>query len=282
MVLQALAILATLAFGVALLAFQLRSSGSNRAPAPIHLPNTSRALAERWVLANTSGAHVLVDEQVRQDLMNSGVSAARLVTYDRDGRLVESNSTPVPETGFLVLASAPRSHQSGVLAGLISDSAVVARFGSGQQQVQIRQIVPGGMAASLPARSAAKKFRETAGVELLANHAVTTSKAAAQALAAGQVDSSLLSLLAALALTHHFTISGFPAVAGESSTGDVRRTAELVAIDGEPILLGGSAVSQVMGFFQSQVADFHPSKVHISTGPAPVLTVVFPLPALPA
>ena len=77
--------------------------------------------------------------------------------------------------------------------------AVIARFGSGNVRIEVREIVPGGAAAYFSSLSKDIQDRRASGISLLENPRITVSAAARGQLRAGQVDSRLLVVIAGLA-----------------------------------------------------------------------------------
>jgi hypothetical protein len=75
---------------------------------------------------------------------------------------------------------------------------ILARFGTGTTQVEVRVEAADGARAYQLAQGADQLARQQAGRQLLASHGLHPSAAARQAIAAGQVDSRLLVTLVAL------------------------------------------------------------------------------------
>jgi acyl-coenzyme A thioesterase PaaI-like protein len=87
--------------------------------------------------------------------------------------------------------------------------ALIASFGSGGSRIEVRATEPGGVAAYRAALRADLAARKSAGTELLRNrHLLFTPPGAAQLLA-GQVDSRLLAMLAAVSSQYQFRVTAF-------------------------------------------------------------------------
>src|SRR5213079_1813879 len=84
-----------------------------------------------------------------------------------------------------------------------------------------------GSAAYLRRLAADAGARQAAGALLLRNPDVRVSPAARGELAAGQVDTRLLSLIGALATPYHVDITGFGAPAAGASPGVPLRSADI-------------------------------------------------------
>ena len=96
---------------------------------------------------------------------------------------------------------------------------VLASFGTGSAQTAVRVVAPDGAAAYLGSLRADVAARASAGRQLLQNPRLHASAAARRALAAGQVDSRLLTAFAALATMYPVDVVGFPAPAAGASAG---------------------------------------------------------------
>ena len=119
-----------------------------------------------------------------------------------------SNSAPLGSD--LIVSTAAVRSQFGARLASVYAPAVLASFGTGSAQTAIRVVAPDGTAAYLRGLRADVAARASAGRQLLQNPRLHPSAAARRALAAGQVDSRLLTAFAALATMHRVDVVDFP------------------------------------------------------------------------
>ena len=108
----------------------------------------------------------------------------------------------------MVATPALRSQFGARLASVYAP-AVIASFGSGAARIDIRAVAADGTAAYDSALAADRSARIAAGEELIGNHRIVMTAAAATVLRAGQVDPRLLAMLAALAAQQPLRILAF-------------------------------------------------------------------------
>ena len=131
------------------------------------------------------------DPEMCGELQQSGFPAGQLMELQP--------SAPDPLGSLLVVATPVIRNQFGTRLASVYAPLVIASFGSGADQVDIRYVAPGGTAAFESQLAADRKNRITAGEQLLSNKHIQVSAAARTALLAGQVDPRLLVTLSALA-----------------------------------------------------------------------------------
>ena len=107
--------------------------------------------------------------------------------------------------------------------------AVVAAFGLGKTCIQIRVVAPDGAVAYRNALRADLLARKVAGAQLLRNKRIRVSHTARRQLAAGQVDTRLLTTIAAVAHLRVLRITGFSDSGPDAAAGTPLRWAELAA-----------------------------------------------------
>jgi len=117
-----------------------------------------------------------------------------------------------------------RSRLTGVYAPMVA-----AAFGPGKAAIQIRVVAPYGALAYRNALRADVLARKSAGAQLLRNKEISVTAAARKELTAGQVDSRLLTTLAALAAQRPLAIAGFADSGPGASAGIPLRSAEVAA-----------------------------------------------------
>ncbi len=196
------------------------SHGPALSPAEAQAAATARAAAASWVAQQvTPGTIVSCDAQMCTDLEQAGLPAGQLLY------LGVGTASPV-ESSVLVATAVVRQEYGARLAGVYAPD-VLASFGTGSAQVEVRVVAPGGAAAYAADLRADLAARVAAGRRLLHNPRLHPSAAARQALAAGQPDGRLLADFAALAAGHPLRVIDFgPGPAGLSS-GQPLRTVDI-------------------------------------------------------
>jgi hypothetical protein len=211
--------------------------------------------AAAWV-ASQVGRNILVacDALTCADLAQHGFPAADL-------NVLQSTAPDLYGTQVVVATASVRAQFGGQLARVYAPE-VLASFGTGGYRVDVRVVAPDGPAAFRTALSTDLLARRSAAAQLLSRPSVTASAAARHALAAGDVDSRLLTVLAFLASQEPIDIVGFGTAAPGASPGVPLRSADLAATDprGGQSSSGGYERSLVT-WLHSGVALYAPTSV---------------------
>jgi hypothetical protein len=138
-------------------------------------------------------------------------------------------SSEDPLGSDVVVATAAVRNQFGSRLTGVYAPLVAAAFGPGKAAIQIRVVAPYGALAYRTALRADVLARKAAGTQLLRNKEISVTAAARKQLAAGQVDSRLLTTLAALAAQRPLAIVGFADSGPGASAGIPLRAAEIAA-----------------------------------------------------
>jgi hypothetical protein len=161
---------------------------------------TARTEAARWIASQVSAdAIIACDPAVCAALQAQGVSAGRLMPL--------KPGSPDPQGAAVVVTSSPAVGQYA--------PAMIATFGSGEAQIDVRAAEPGGPAAYQAALRADQAARISAGTQLLRNSRIKFTALDAAELRAGEVDARLLATLATLSSQHFFSVTAF----GDASPG---------------------------------------------------------------
>jgi hypothetical protein len=167
-------------------------------------PSAAQNAAASWIADQlSSDAIAACDPAMCAVLQARGVAAARLMPLkpgSSDPRGATVVVTAGPAVTQLTEAYAP---------------AVIASFGSGAAQIDVRAAEPGGAAAYETALRADLAARMSAGSQLLRNNRIHFTAQDAAQLRAGEVDARLLATLAALSSQYSFTVAAF----GDASPG---------------------------------------------------------------
>ena len=242
----------------------LPTDAAQSGPTALQVAAANRSQTAAWI-AQQMLPSVLIgcDPLMCQSLEAAGVSASRL------SAIQQSASDPL---GVEVVVATPalRSQFGSRLAGVYAP-LLLASFGSGAQQIQVRYLAPGGTAAFQASLAAAQRARIQAGQQLLSNKNVQASTQARRALQAGDVDPRLLVTLGLLA--HEMPVQLLPF--DDSSPGASPEVPLRGAEIGAPASTGLSA----MLAFLAQQTTYQPSQYRPARiGSAQVLTVQYDAP----
>lgn len=151
-----------------------------------------RLAAAKWVATEAGpGVQVACDLTMCGEAEQAGFPAGRL--------MVLPTTAPDPLGADLVIATPAIQSQFGTRLASVYAPQIVARFGSGPEEVDVRYLPPGGTVAFDSQLATDRKRRVTAGVQLAGNQNVHAGPAARAELQAGQVDPLIVITLAQLA-----------------------------------------------------------------------------------
>jgi hypothetical protein len=152
---------------------------------------------------------------------------------------------------------------------------LLASFGTGASQVEVRATAPDGAAAYAKAQQSDLAARRGGGAQLLHSKSIQAGAEATAQLQSGQVDSRILIMLAMLASQHSWQVVAF----GDSSPGVPLTDAPLrqVVIAGPD----GQAVTAALAMVRAQRAPYAPAQASIVrlAGGQPGLRIDFAAPA---
>jgi hypothetical protein len=228
-----------------------RANSGSPIPASLQAATATRTSAARWIAAQVSpDAIVACDPAMCAALQASGVGAGRL--------LVLGPSAGDPLGSDLVVATPALRSQFGARLASVYAPAVIASFGAGATQIDIRAVAPDGTAAYDSALAADRSARIAAGRQLIGNRRITTSAAAQSALRSGQVDPRLLTMLAALAAQQPLRILSFGDPSPGASAAIPLRSVELA-----PASAGAQAAARLrvmLSFLHAQQVPYLPMR----------------------
>jgi hypothetical protein len=231
------------------------SGGQPPGDAAIAAAIAARTAAAAWIARQVApGAIVACDSQMCAVLRSKGIPAGRLLVVGA------GNAGPLG-SDVIVSTAAVREELGSSLTSVYAPVAL-ATFGSGGAQVAVRVVAADGSAAYLRSFGADATARRAAGALLLRNPDLRVSPAGRRELAAGQVDTRLLSAIGALATPYHVDITGFGAPAAGASPGVPLRSADIL-----PTLprrgRDAATLNSVKRFLLAQQASFRPADVTI-------------------
>jgi hypothetical protein len=249
------------------------NGGAPTGDAAIVAAASARDAAAAWMARQVTPAAILAcDPQMCAALQSKGIPAARL--------LMLGAGTAGPLGSDVIVSTAAVREEFGSRLTSVYAPVALAAFGSGSARVAVRVVAADGSAAYLRSLHADAAARRAAGGLLLRNPHVRVSPAGRRDLAAGQVDTRLLSALGALATPYHVDITGFGAPAAGASPGVPLRSADISPTEARR---GRAAASldSVKRFLLTQRAPFRPANVttvRLASGQA-VLHVEFTAPS---
>ncbi|MGH3153837.1 MAG: hypothetical protein ACRDOB_24340 [Streptosporangiaceae bacterium] len=212
----------------------------------------AQADAAAWIASQVgSDAIVACDPAMCSALQARGVSA---------GRLQPLGSGSASPAGANIVVSSPAG---GQLASQYAP-AMIASFGAGATEIDVRAAEPGGAATYQSALKSDLAARQSAGTQLLRNKRIQFTAQDAAELRAGEVDSRVLATLAALSAQYSFRVASF----GDASPG-VQLLFRQLTVTGR---VGGNSsaeLSSILALVNAQRPPYLPAQAAI-TGQAAV------------
>jgi hypothetical protein len=233
-------------------------------PSALQIAAANREQAAAWIAQQVLPSVLIgCDPLMCQALETANVSASRLS--------VVQPSAPDPLGVEVIVATPALQSQFGPRLATVYAPLVLASFGSGAQQIDIRYLSPGGTAAFEASLASAKRSRIQAGQQLLSNKHVQASAQARGALLAGDVDPRLLITLGLLAHEIPVRLVLFDDPSPGASSAVPLRGAEI----GASASAGLSAITA----FLAQQTTYQPSQYHeVRIAGAQVVTVQYDAP----
>lgn len=231
------------------------SQGVADSPSALAAAATARQQAARWVAGQVSrSAIVACDPQMCTALEAAGFPAANLLTL--------GTSAVDPLGSAALVSTAVLRSKFGSKLSTVYAPAVLASFGTGQANVQVRVTAPDGSAAYEARLAADVAARRSSGAELLRDGRIQASPAARAQLSAGQVDSRLLTNLSALASSYRVSVLQFGDAGPGASPGVPLRQAVLALRPAGH----AAAVSAptVAGFLREQITPFRATSYQLT------------------
>jgi hypothetical protein len=225
-----------------------RAASGSPGLAQVQAAAAARQQAATWVTAQVShSAMVSCDPAMCAVLEARGFPSGDLLT------LGSAASDPLG-SAVIVATAAVRSEFGGRLTSVYAPT-VIATFGSGSARIDVRAYAAGGAAAYLAALRADQAVRQNLGGVLLRNSRISAAPAARAQLAAGQVDTRLLAILATL--THQGTVSivAFGDSGPGADPGVPLRAVELASPPGAK----SGYLSSILALLRAQQAPYLPN-----------------------
>jgi 4-amino-4-deoxy-L-arabinose transferase-like glycosyltransferase len=200
--------------------------------------------AQEWVETNVQrDSTLVVDDAMWVDLVRAGFDRDDVVWYykvDTDPAVAATLPNGWQDVDYVITTDSMRTFPTAFpqVSETIANSVVVASFGEGSTQVDVRRVDPNGIDQAEADAQASIDARAAAGASLAENPNITLTGESRSLLEAGMVDSRIILALAEHAVTSEITVADFPITEGE---GDAVRRQVLVSS------IGGVATSTAEG-----------------------------------
>jgi hypothetical protein len=229
-------------------------------------------MAAEWVGQQISrSAIVACDPAMCSALEAQGLPAANL--------LILRPTTASPRGAEVVVVTPAVRSQFGSRLDSMYAPSVIAGFGSGPNQVNVRVVAPDGAAAYLAALRQDMAARSAAGAQLLANKRIEMTAQARMQLTAGEVDSRLLLLLPVMAAVHPIQILAFGDPGPDAGPGVPLCSADLSGSGTAAGMTDASYLRWLTGFVQAQLVPYTARADTLRQGDKPVVQVEFSRPS---
>jgi hypothetical protein len=229
--------------------------GETPTPAAIAAAAAARTAAAAWIAGQVStDAIVSCDPQTCGVLQAHGVPAARLLPL--------GGSNPAPLGSDVIVSTAAVRSEFGARLATVYAPVVLASFGTGGAQTAVRVVASEGGVAYLRGLRADVAARASAGRQLLQNPGLHSSAVARRALAAGQVDSRLLTVFAALATMYQVQVVDFAAPAPGASEGMPLRAAD-IAPAGRGTRQHPDTMAALARYLRNQLTPYQPEPITV-------------------
>jgi len=213
--------------------------------AQVQAAAAARQQAAAWVTAQVShSAVVSCDPAMCAALEARGFPSGDLLTL--------GSAASDPLGSAVIMATAAVRSEFGNRLTSVYAPTVIASFGSGSARVDVRVYAAGGAAAYLAALQADQAVRKHLGSVLLHNSRVSVTPAARAQLAAGQVDTRLLAMIATLSAQGPVSVVAFGDAGPGASAGVPLRGVELASPPGAK----DGYLSSVLALLRAQQAPY--------------------------
>jgi len=247
--------------------------GGTPTPAALRAAAAARTATAVWIAAQVStDAIVACDPQMCAVLEAHQIPAARLLPL--------GGSNPDPLGSDLIVSTAAVRSEFGPRLASVYAPVALASFGTGSAQTAVRVVASDGGAAYLRGLRTDVAARAAAGRQLLQNPRLHPSAPARRALAAGQVDSRLLTAFAALATMYQVQVADFAAPAAGATAGMPLRAAD-IAPAGPGTRQRPDTLASLARYLRNQLTPYlpqHITVVRLASG-QPVLRVEYGAPS---
>jgi hypothetical protein len=213
---------------------------------PQQVAVSNRHNAAKWIASQVDSSTIVsCDLEMCNEVASAGYPPSQLMA------LQPTATDPLGST--LVIATPAIASQFGARLASVYAPLVIASFGSGAEQIDVRYIPPGGSAAFEAQLAKDRQQRVEAGKQLLTNSSIQFSVTATAQLRAGQVDPRLLVTLSALAQKMTLQVVTFDDSSPGASAAVPLRGAEIGATK-------SASLPAIVAFLKAQLTSFAPAK----------------------
>ncbi|QLD11806.1 glycosyltransferase family 39 protein [Microbacterium oleivorans] len=224
--------------------------------------------AETWMVENASGdARILVDDAMWVDLVDEGFRRENVVWYykaDTDSDVQALAPNGWRDYDYVVTTDSMRTFPTEfpTVRQAIDNSVVVASFGEGAQQVEVRYVDREQSGLAQAADDGLYAARSLAGQQLLTNPDVGVPVEEQDLMTAGVVDGRILLSLAQIATTGRIDIADIAQLEGDPS--GVYRQLVISSFAGEDARGRAAGSDAALRFFTSLTGSLAPLSVERS------------------
>ncbi|MFF0909572.1 hypothetical protein ACFWZW_02645 [Microbacterium enclense] len=234
--------------------------------------------AEAWMTQNAPGdARILVDDAMWVDLVDAGFTREDVVWYykaDTDPDVQELAPDGWRDYDYVITTDSMRTFPTEfpTVRQAIENSVVVASFGDGAQQVDVRLIDREQAALAQAADEGLYTARSVAGQQLLRNPGIGLPGAEQDLLTSGVVDGRILVTLGQLSAVGRIDVAAIDQLDGDPS--GVHRQLVVSAFDGQDARGTAAGADEVVRFYESLTGRLRP--VSVERGDAGVVITFSP------
>ncbi|MBM3715801.1 MAG: hypothetical protein FJW64_08725 [Actinobacteria bacterium] len=234
--------------------------------------------AEAWMTQNAPGdARMLVDDAMWVDLVDAGFTREDVVWYykaDTDPDVQELAPDGWRDYDYVITTDSMRTFPTEfpTVRQAIENSVVVASFGEGAQQVDVRLIDREQAALAQAADEGLYTARSVAGQQLLQNPGIGLPGAEQDLLTSGVVDGRILVTLGQLSAVGRIDVAAIDQLDGDPS--GVHRQLVISAFDGQDARGTAAGADEVVRFYESLTGRLRP--VSVERGDAGVVVTFSP------
>lgn len=221
--------------------------------------------AESWMTQNASGdARMLVDDAMWVDLVDAGFARENVVWYykaDTDTDVQDLAPDGWRDYDYVITTDSMRTFPTEfpTVRQAIENSVVVASFGAGAQQVDVRIVDSDQSALAQAADDGLYAARSVAGQQLLQNPDVGVPGAQQDLLTSGVVDGRILLTLGQLSAAGRIDIADIVQLDGDPS--GVHRRLIVSSFAGEDARGDAAGADEVVRFYASLSGRLRPLSV---------------------
>ncbi|MDN3494780.1 glycosyltransferase family 39 protein [Planococcus sp. APC 4015] len=240
--------------------------------------------AQAWLGDNASrDQRLIVDDAMWVDLVEAGWDRDNVVWYyklDTDPAVQALSPNGWRDSDYIITTDSMRTSPDSFpeVGQALRNSVIVASFGDGDQQVDVRRIAVDGADAATAALAAASESAASLGGQLAQNPLVGLTDADRSLLTDGRVDARVTALLGALAGGGEVSVAGFPEIDGEDA--GARRQVSITALPGGPAVIDGAPSAEAASLVDGLEGSYAPALIEVD-GDALVLRYPISFQSLP-